>query len=55
MKRKDVNLSTQEIDLLTKGTLNSIKGGNSTNNSIQNPPSPIKDDPWIKIGISINF
>jgi len=45
MKRKKVNLSMQEIDILTKESLHSIKGGISTKN----------DEPWVKIGVSVNF
>ena len=56
MKRKKVNLSMQEIDILTKESLHSIKGGISTKNSSQNSQTfPIKDEPWVKIGVSENF
>lgn len=46
----------QEIDFLTKESLHSIKGGTSTKTSAQSSQTlPIKDEPWVKIGVSINF
>lgn len=46
----------QEIDILTKESLHSIKGGISNCNSSQNSQTfPIKDEPWVKIGVSVNF
>lgn len=53
MKRKIVNTSTKEIDLLTKDDFHSIRGGKSTN-EIPSTAST-KDEPWVKIGVSINF